>query len=142
MNDTFWMPKRFYYIDEILKEMAIGGLKIGAGQNEIEVLLGPPELPMARLGRKSKIWVSLYGNVSVLTSNNKVINIDIDLHGNRTEMVQIGSLEKWQLQEWKNYADDQGWHLKPIGNQYKVDGDGITIGLDSEGVIGTLSFIE
>jgi hypothetical protein len=142
MNDTSWMPKRLFYVEKIIKDMAIGGLKIGMGQKVIEELLGPPELPMAKLSRRSKIWVSLYGNVSVLTSNKKVISIDIDFHGNRAKMVQTGTLEKWQLQEWKKYAEGQGWHLKSIGDQYKVDGEGILIGLDSEGVIGTLSFIE
>lgn len=142
MNDTSWIPKRMFYVEDILKNMSVGGLKIGAGQSEIEVLLGPPELPMAKLGKKSKIWASLYGNVSVLTSNEKVISIDIDFHGNRTKMVQTGAFEKWHLQDWKNYAQSQGWHLKSIGDQYKVDGDGITIGLDNEGEIGTLSFIE
>jgi hypothetical protein len=142
MSDTSWIPTRLFYVEDILKDMAIGGLKIGAGQNEIEASLGPPELPMARLGKRSKIWVSLYGNVSVLTSNEKVISIDIDFHGNRAEMVQAGLFEKWHLQEWKSYAQDQGWHLKPIGNQYTMVGDGITIGLDNEGEIGTLSLLE
>ncbi len=139
MNSTPWIPKNTFYLENLLETKALGEIKVGTSADKIEALLGRPELPNAKLSPKSKIWVSLYGNVNLLIADNRVIGINVDFHGNRTEMLLKNSIKNWKLPEWKKFAEKNNWNLKQIFDVLKIEGEGITIGLNPNGIINMVS---
>ncbi|WP_224364524.1 hypothetical protein [Hyalangium versicolor] len=137
-----WSPGRVYELREVLDAQSLGGLRVGDPEERIESLLGAPEGPRARLGRKSKIWARQYGNVSILTEEGRVIAVNMDFEGQREPMVVAGELERWRLPDWEAFARGRGWEVRSISGVSSLRGPGVTIGIDPEGALHTVGLVE
>lgn len=137
-----WSPHRVYELREVLDEQSLGGLRVGDPEERIESVLGAPEGPRARLGRKSKIWARQYGNVSVLSSEGRVIAVNMDFEGQRVPMVSAGELGSWTLPAWEAFALARGWEVRSISGVPSLLGAGVTIGIHPEGTLHTAGLVE
>lgn len=133
-----WRPIRVFDLGEALRSKALGELRVGAPIAQVESVLGPPEHPRGRIGR-SRVWELQYGNVSVLVSPEAVVGISIDFYGNRIETVRSGSFECWRTCEWGEFAVKEGLRLVGEYGVIVLKGDGLSIGLSSDGQLELVS---
>lgn len=133
--DSSWRPTLTFDLPEVIEGGELGGVRIGTVANQIMPLLGPPEAPTACVGRKSTIWVALYGNVSFLLDEWRVCAIDIDFHGNRTELVHAGEMGTWRRPEWEEFARRRTWTMGPFADMLKLKTAGFAVSLNPDGVL-------
>ncbi len=110
-EEANWQPMRRIELADALREGRLAGLAIGDPAQQIELLLGPPQAPAARLSKRSKLWSWLYGNVTVLTAARRVEAIQLDFEGQRPVLVDAGELAQWSLDDWRDYALREGWSI-------------------------------
>lgn len=128
-----WNPMFQIEIMDIIDSLQINRLRVGSPDSLIYETLGEPELPKAKLNKKSKIFNYLYGNVSILSENHAVISINIDMHGIRKKMVTLGSVSDWRLDEWLELSKLKKWNINKFCNVVHIKGKGLIISLSLEG---------
>jgi hypothetical protein len=141
---SLWKPQQRFELEDVLRTKSLGGVRLDTLDDQIESLLGPSETPVARLGRKSKIWSVQYGNVSIMTEGHRVIAIEMNFErasANDNEvpsihppMVDAGRLGAWRRPEWLAYAENSGWTVRDVGGATRLIGDGarVSLGVDGE----------
>lgn len=134
-----WQPRRRIELAEVLREGGLAGLEIGALADQIEVTLGPPQAPAAKLSKRSKLWSWLYGNVTVLTAARRVEAIEIDFEGQRPALVEAGALAEWSLADWQAYARREGWTITSRDEITVLDGPRARVSLDADGRLHVVS---
>lgn len=139
MSSNKWTPELKLDIMKVINYTSINGLHVGSSTALIHELLGEPELPIAKINKKSKILYWLYGNVSILSENDYVIAIDVDFHSKREQMVTLGKLVNWGREDWLIFAKENKWDLKNISNATSLINGGIIIGLSQHGKLDILS---
>ena len=138
MNEE-WNPIFQIELMDIINSLHIKKLHVGSSDSLIYETMGEPELPVAKLNRKSKIFSHLYGNVNILSVNNTVISIDIDMHGFRKKMVILGRINSWKLNNWLELAKIKNWNVNKICDVVRLEGKGIVICLSPDGKVGMIS---
>ena len=140
MNEE-WNPIFQIELMDIINSLHIKKLHVGSSDSLIYETMGEPELPVARLDtdRESKIFSHLYGNVNILSKNNTVISIDIDMHGFRKKMVILGRINSWKLNDWLKLAKIKNWNVNKICDVVRLEGKGIVICLSPDGKVGMIS---
>lgn len=126
-------------IMDIIDSLQINKLRVGSPDSLIDETLGEPELPKAKLNKKFKIYNYLYGNVSILSENNIVINISIDMHGIRKKMVTLGSVNDWTLDKWLELSKLKKWNINKFCDVVNLEGKGLIISLSLEGKLTMLT---
>ena len=140
-EESHWTPRQVFELQEVLRTRALGGLSVGSSVDQVETLLGPAEQPKQRLGRKSKIWVTQYGNVSVLTDRQRIIAVNIDFEGWRPTMVRAGSMEKWRLDEWEAYSRQEGCRVYRDLDVLRLTSPSAIVSLRADGVLHVASLV-
>lgn len=139
MNYKWTPPFRLDLLDVIDRNNNINGLHIGSPEFLITKLLGEPELPVAKLSKKSKILNHLYGNVSILSEHEHVIAINIDFLSNRSELITKDKIKSWTINNWLELSVSKHWELNKINDTLQLVGDGISISLFVDGKLGMVS---
>ncbi|MCX8729196.1 hypothetical protein J3U66_02245 [Gilliamella sp. B2969] len=134
-----WSPMFQIEIMDIIDSLQINKLRVGSPDSLIDETLGEPELPKAKLNKKFKIYNYLYGNVSILSENNIVINISIDMHGIRKKMVTLGSVNDWTLDKWLELSKLKKWNINKFCDVVNLEGKGLIISLSLEGKLTMLT---
>lgn len=134
-----WSPMFQIEIMDIIDSLQINKLRVGSPDSLIDETLGEPELPKAKLNKKFKIYNYLYGNVSILSENNIVINISIDMHGIRKKMVTLGSVNDWTLDKWLELSKLKKWNINKFCDVVNLEGNGLIISLSLEGKLTMLT---
>ncbi|WP_081297399.1 hypothetical protein [Gilliamella sp. wkB292] len=134
-----WSPMFQIEIMDIINSLQLNKLHVGSPDSLIDETLGEPELPKAKLNKKYKIYNYLYGNVSVLSENNIVINISIDMHGIRKKMVTLGSVNDWTLDKWLELSKLKKWNINKFCDVINLEGKGLIISLSLEGKLTMLT---
>lgn len=124
---------------QILREGTLAGLRVGDSPERIEATLGPPQAPPQRLGRRSKLRSWLYGNVTVLSTAERVEGIEIDFEGSRPRLVEAGELGQWTLDQWRTFARDEGWTAREHPPVVQLVADHAIVGLGEEGSLHVVS---
>ena len=140
MNEE-WKPIFQIELMDIINSMHIKKLHVGSSDSLIYETMGEPELPVAQLNRKSKIFSHLYGNVNILSENNTIISINIDMHSFRKKMVVPGRVYEWKLDNWQELSKIKDWHVNKICDVVRLEGKGIVICLSSDGKVGMISLL-
>ena len=116
---------------------ALGELRPGAPESDLEAVLGTPQAPAAKLGSRSQLRSWLYGNVTVLVSEQKVVTIELDFEGAREPVVARGVTAAWRLEEWRAFAADQGWAESELAGVVRLQGPLVSVSLDEDGDLHT-----
>lgn len=137
MYSNDWQAKIALNLMDIINDEGLPTIPVGDSIDNAIDLLGEPEFPRGRLGRKSKLYNYLYGNLSFTTDDeNIIIQAQIDLHGYRAPTVIVGDLVHWRLKEWEHFALEKGWNnQKLIVDIYHLGNKHININLSNEGKI-------
>ncbi|EBA0261602.1 hypothetical protein KK742_003616, partial [Salmonella enterica] len=106
---------------------------------QLHEIMGEPELPVARMGKKSKIYYWLYGNVSFLSEGDYVIAIDIDFHSNRERVITFDKTMNWEINDWLNLANENEFDINNDNKLFYLTHDGISICLSQNGRLGMVS---
>jgi hypothetical protein len=130
---------QLYDLRSVLETGAIGRLKARAPSSTIEAELGPPRAEPSRLGRRSKIWVWEYDNVSIFVSGGVIEAMNIDFEGPSTPLVRAGELSSWALDDWLAYAVHRGWSRSDIAGVINLLGEGIEVSLGPTGRLHIVS---
>ncbi|WP_447884569.1 hypothetical protein [Serratia fonticola] len=138
MNDR-WIPSINLDLIDVINTHGIKGVRVGSPESFVFEIMGEAELPATKISKKSKILNHLYGNVSLLSENGHIIAINIDFHGNRAEMVAIGEIDSWGMDDWVQLAEKEGWITTKTDDVIQLIGNGIIISLSKEGQVGLLS---
>lgn len=139
MSISTWSPPRRFALESVLYDGSLGGLRVGDARDRIETVLGPPEAPPQRIGRKGKLWSWLYGNVSVLVANGRVEGIELDFEGNRLAMVEAGDMARWSLVGWRAFAERKRWTLRETTPVVSIVAPHAIVALDSDGALHVVS---
>lgn len=134
-----WKPATTFDVMDIINAEAIKEISVGSSVEQVYSILGEPELPPARLSRKSPIYIHLYGNVSLSAEDGKIITIDIDFHGSRKKMVFTDSIKNWSFENWTELSKKKGWEINLIYDTYSISNLGMTIAVSEKGKIRMLS---
>ncbi|WP_018886421.1 hypothetical protein [Paenibacillus massiliensis] len=134
-----WTPLFEVELIDVIRLNSIHALQVGQPEAVVVSSLGEPELPAAKVSKKSTMVHYTYGNVTVIVEHGDVIAMDIDLHGNRQKVVHPGIVATWGLKEWQSFAEDQGWSLEHVHDIVQIRGEVITLGLSLDGKIGMVS---
>jgi hypothetical protein len=137
--DSDWSPSITFKLIEILRNDGLEELPIGSPEITIKNIMGEPEVPRAKLNKKSKVYCHLYGNVTFLTEYDKLIAIDIDLHGNRSNTVDIGDISSWNMEDWMLFAENNNWSILRCDDIILLSGKHIKASISTEGAIRMLS---
>ncbi len=138
MNNK-WAPSINLDLIDVINIHGIKGIRVGSPEYVICEIIGEAELPATKLSKKSKIVNHLYGNVNLLSENGCVIAINIDFHGNRTEMVTIGEIKSWDIDDWMQLVEKEGWIVTKTGDVIQIIGNRIIISLSQEGQVRLVS---
>ncbi|MFD1887409.1 hypothetical protein [Paenibacillus wenxiniae] len=138
MNDK-WIPSTNLDLIDVINTHSIKGVQVGSPESVVLEIMGAAQLPATKLSKKSKVLHHLYGNVNVLSENGYVIAINIDFHSNRTEMVAIGEIDSWGIDDWMQLAKKEGWIVTKTEDVIQCVGNGIMISLSRAGEVGLLS---
>ncbi|EAX5842455.1 hypothetical protein BEI30_22170, partial [Salmonella enterica] len=92
-----------------------------------------------RMGKKSKIYYWLYGNVSFLSEGDYVIAIDIDFHSNRERVITFDKTMNWEINDWLNLANENEFDINNDNKLFYLTHDGISICLSQNGRLGMVS---
>jgi hypothetical protein len=130
-----WEPIFQIELIDIINSLHIKKLHVGSSDSLINETMGEPELPVARLNRKSKIFNHLYGNVNILSENHTVISINIDMHGFRKKMVILGSINSWKFDDWLALSKIKDWNVNQFCDGVRLEGKGIVICLLLDGKV-------
>ena len=138
MNEE-WNPIFQIELMDIINSLHIKKLHVGSSDSLIYETMGEPELPVARLNRKSKIFSHRYGNVDILSANNTVIKIYIGMHGFRKNMVILGRINSWKLNDWLKLAKIKKWNVYTMCDVIRLEGKGIDIYVSPDGKVEAIS---
>ncbi|OCG51573.1 hypothetical protein A9G38_05910 [Gilliamella sp. Imp1-1] len=138
MNEE-WEPIFQIELMDIINSLNIKKLHVGSSDSLIYEIMGEPELAVTRLNRKSKIFSHLYGNVNILSENNMVISINIDMHCFRKKMVVLGRINSWKLDTWLELSKIKDWRVNKFCDVVRLEGKGIVICLLPNGEVGMIS---
>ncbi|MEM5373063.1 hypothetical protein V4C53_44765 [Paraburkholderia azotifigens] len=96
---------------DLIETKRLHGISTGDSIALARNVFGPEELPKARLGRRSKLYSHLYGNLNFIEENDVIISIIIDLHGNRQKIVDI-SYKKRSVSDWIILFKNKKWNIR------------------------------
>ncbi|EDU9624197.1 hypothetical protein XW65_002356 [Salmonella enterica subsp. enterica] len=139
MKHNKWNPAFKLDIMNVIKDLSIKGLCVGSSIAQVHEIMGEPELPVAKMGKKSKIYYWLYGNVSFLSEGDYVIAIDIDSHSNRERVITFDKTMNWEVNDWLNLANGNEFDIDNDGELVYLTHDGISICLSLDGRLGMVS---
>lgn len=136
-----WNPIFQIELMDIINSLQIEKLRVGSSDSLIYETMGEPELPVARLDtdRESKIFSHRYGNVGILSANNTVIKIYIGMHGFRKNMVILGRINSWKLNDWLKLAKIKKWNVYTMCDVIRLEGKGIDIYVSPDGKVEAIS---
>jgi hypothetical protein len=127
-------------IKTLTEGKGFGGIEVGGSIQALPEFLGGTDYPPVRLTKKSKILNHLYGNVTVLSEQGRVIHIDVDFHGNRENTVDAEDLKRMTYAEWLDFAVHNNCSVKRILDITHIGGKGFLVNISASGEIGILSF--
>lgn len=139
MTDSSWSPPRTLELRRVLSEGTLHGLRIGDPPDRIEATLGPPQAPPQPIGRRSKLRSWLYGNVTVLSTAERVEGIEIDFEGSHPRLVEAGEMGEWTLDRWRTFARDEDWEARERSPVIQLVGAHAIVGLDEDGALHVVS---
>jgi hypothetical protein len=134
-TDTTWVPPHIFELEDIIRNSSLGELRVGASTDQIEPILGLPETPPARQGKKSHDYTWCFGNVLIWTADHRVVAIYIDFGGSRTAMVRAGAFARWRPDDWTEFAARSGWRVQNLLGVTSFLSDHLSVDLDEEGAL-------
>ena len=138
INSTWDSPLQLDVIS-IIEQLSINGLRIGSSISQLLEVMGKPELPAAKLSKKSKIVYWLYGNVSFLSEDDSLIAIDVDFHSNRKKIVKLGEIVNWKSKDWLNWAQKRQLNINKQDAVINISDNNIIITLSQDWSLGMVS---
>jgi len=139
MKNSKWHPAFKLDVMNVIKDLSIKGLCVGSSIAQLHAIMGEPELPAAKMGKRSKIYYWLYGNVSFLAEGDYVIAIDIDFHSNRERVITFDKTMNWEINDWLNLANENKFDINNHNELCYLTHDGISIFLSQDGRLGMVS---
>src|SRR5262245_18165118 len=127
---NLWSAQKLFGLAEVLEQEAIGDIEVGSPVDRLVPVLGPPVLPPSKLNRRSRIWSWVYGNLSVLASNDRIDEIQIDFEGNRSTLIDAGIMRTWGMAEWRSYAEQRGLDVCQRSEMLELRGPRTIVALD------------
>lgn len=124
---------------EIIRNQGVGELQVGTSESRLLAILGEPELPATRLGKKSPIFQRNYGNLTILTENEYVIAIDINFENKQIGGISLGEVGQYRISEWMDYAQQHDWTVTKIVDVVQLGKDRGMISLSLEGKLMMVS---
>ncbi|MBB2435712.1 hypothetical protein [Escherichia sp. 11.1600] len=139
MKHNKWNSAFKLDVMSVIKDLSIKGLRVGSSITRLHEIMGEPELPVAKISKKSKIYYWLYGNISFLSEENYVVAIDIDFHSNREKVITFDNTMNWELNNWLNLAKEYNFNINNDNQLFYLTHDGISICLSQYGRLSMVS---
>ncbi|EIK3124917.1 hypothetical protein LJ068_003804 [Escherichia coli] len=139
MKHNIWNPEFKLDAINIIKNLSIKGLCVGSSIIQLHEVMGETELPVTKLGKKSKIYYWLYGNISFLSEGDYVIAIDVDFHSNRMQVVTLDMTLDWSIDDWLGFGRENNYNIKTEYGLFYLTHVGITICLSHDGRLEMIS---
>jgi hypothetical protein len=139
MSSSTWAPAHCFTLEDVLRDGSLGELRVGDASERVEAVLGPPQAPTQRIGRRSKLRSWLYGNVTILEAEGRVEGIELDFEGNRPTMVDAGAMAGWAIESWRTYAERKGWRLRDTAPVVTLVAPYAIVSLEPDGTLHTVS---
>ncbi|EBA5557651.1 hypothetical protein BKN84_20740 [Salmonella enterica] len=139
MKDNIWTPEFKLDAINVIKSLSIKGLCVGSSIIQLHEIMGEAELPVTKIGKKSKIYYWLYGNISFLSEGDYVIAIDVDFHSSRMQVVTLDMTLDWGIDDWLDFGSKNNYNIKNEYELFYLTHVGITICLSHDGKLGMIS---
>lgn len=132
---------KFFLLNRILETGSLGGLCIGDDDQRLQTILGPPPVSPSRLGRRSTLWAWSYGNVTLLTVEHRIVDIQLNFERRPFHPVQPGPLARWVLSTWQARATREGWQVDVRDDVIVLHSAHARIFLDLTGELHTVTLL-